>query len=128
MRHTTRALLAAATVAGTLLFAATATATAASVSEYTIQAEGQARGYGGVDDDGLRVYACDTNPDNWGVRTHYTYRNSTGGTATRTVSDANGVTTGCGEQNMARSTPALSYQVCTGRAGADTVCSPWIRL
>ncbi|MEV0035528.1 hypothetical protein [Streptomyces sp. NPDC050804] len=124
MRHTTRALLTAATVASTLLL----TATAASASEYTIQAEGQARGYGGADGDGLRVYACDTNADNWGVRTHYRYRNSTGGTSTRTVSDANGVTTGCGEQNMARSAPALSYQVCTGRAGADTVCSPWVRL
>ncbi|OKH94915.1 hypothetical protein AB852_12280 [Streptomyces uncialis] len=124
MRHTIRFLLATVTATSALLL----TATAASASEYTVQAEGQNRGFGGADDDGLRVYACDTFGDNWGVRTHYTYRNHTGGTATRTVSDANGVTTGCGEQNMSASAPALSYQVCTGRAGADTVCGPWTRL
>ncbi|MEV5679785.1 MULTISPECIES: hypothetical protein [unclassified Streptomyces] len=124
MRRTIRVLLAAVTATSAVLL----TTTAASASEYPVQAEGQSRGFGGADDDGLRVYACDTFGDNWGVRTHYTYRNSTGGTATRTVSDANGVTAGCGEQNMAVSAPALSYQVCTGRAGADTVCGPWFNL
>ncbi|MEE1738795.1 hypothetical protein [Streptomyces sp. BE147] len=124
MRHTIRVLLAAVTATSAVLL----TATTASASEYPVQAEGQSRGYGGADDNGLRVYACDTFADNWGVRTHYTYQNSTGGTATRTIDDANGVTAGCGEQNMAASAPALSYQVCTGRAGADTACGPWFRL
>ncbi|MFE2044468.1 hypothetical protein ACFXAZ_26795 [Streptomyces sp. NPDC059477] len=124
MRHTFRVLLTAVTTTSALLF----TATGASASEYTVQAEGQNRGFGGADDDGLRVYACDTYSDNWGVRTHYTYRSNTGSIATRTISDANGVTTGCGEQNMSASAPALTYQVCTGKAEADTACGPWTRL
>lgn len=123
LRHTIRILLTAVTATSALLL----TATGASAGEYTIHAEGQNRGFGGADDNGLRVYACDTFGDNWGVRTHYTYRNSTGGTSTRTISDANGVTTGCGEQNMAASAPALSYQVCAGRNGTDTACGPWTR-
>ncbi|MFJ6659811.1 hypothetical protein ACIQNG_26165 [Streptomyces sp. NPDC091377] len=124
MRNTSRVLLTAVTATIALLL----TTAIASASEYPVHAEGHERGFGGADADGLRVYACDTFGDNWGVRTHYTYRNSTGGVATRTVSDANGVTAGCGEQNMAASAPALSYQVCTGKAGADTVCGLWTRL
>ncbi|MEU0991225.1 hypothetical protein [Streptomyces sp. NPDC005953] len=123
MRRTTRTLLMAFTVTSTLLL----TMTPAAASERTVEANGQARGYGGAGGDGLRVYACDTFSDNWGVRTHYTYQSSSGSTVTATINDANGVTSGCGEQSMAPSAPVLSYRVCTGPAGADTACTPWTK-
>ncbi|MFD5555169.1 hypothetical protein ACFWIA_15190 [Streptomyces sp. NPDC127068] len=123
MGRTTRALLTAVTATSTVLL----TAAPASAGEQTVQVNGQTRGYGGAGSDGLRVYACDTFSDNWGVRTHYTFKSSSGNLVTATIADANGVTTGCGEQSTSASAPVLTYRVCAGAAGADTGCTAWSR-
>ncbi len=82
-------------------------------------------GYGGINNGGYHVYACDTKADNWGVRVHYKYKNSSGKEVTATVGDANGSSSGCGIKDLPSGVPAYKYNVCAGVSGADSACSGW---
>jgi hypothetical protein len=77
------------------------------------------RGSGGINKDGS-IYACDDNPDNWGVRTHYITSNS----GEDHVGDGNGSEDGCGIEFPFDGSSVIAFRVCAGVNGADTVCKP----
>ena len=78
------------------------------------------RGNGGFQDGTGLVYACDTKPDNWGVRTHYTTSNG----IKDTVGDADGSKGGCGRKPLKGGGYLTALSVCAGVNGADTTCVP----
>ncbi|MEU1520156.1 hypothetical protein ABZ490_49995 [Streptomyces sp. NPDC005811] len=80
------------------------------------------RGYGKVTTGGTYVTACDTNADNWGVRTRYYTSNG----VTGVVGDANGSSSGCGGEEPTGGGRVLAVRVCAGVNGADTSCTPWL--
>lgn len=79
------------------------------------------RGYGQVNTGGAYVYACDTNADNWGVRTQYYTSNG----VTDIVGDANGSSSGCGGESPTGGGYITSARVCAGVNGANTSCTSW---
>ena len=106
-----------------------AAATSASANQAGVRAGGQDRGYGGVNNHGRHVYACDTKADNWGVRTHYVYL--VAGSSTEhsdTVGDGNGSSSGCGIRDLPSDLHAIRFNVCSGVNGADTGCTGWINV
>ncbi|MEU3651130.1 hypothetical protein AB0E59_47775 [Lentzea sp. NPDC034063] len=111
--------------AGALMFA---TATAASANQAGVRVDGKERGYGGVNNHGNHVYACDTRSDNWGVRTRFVYVVSGGGQYEDVVGDGNGSTTGCGVRDLPLALTAVRFNVCAGVSGADTGCTGWIEV
>lgn len=77
-------------------------------------------GYGGVQNSHTSVYACDTSANGWGVRTYYRLRSG----SNSHVGDANGSAAGCGSRAVTTtSNPVVSYQVCTGPDGFNSVCA-----
>ncbi|MDV9172068.1 hypothetical protein R6V09_18365 [Streptomyces sp. W16] len=79
------------------------------------------RGYGVVTTGGNYVYACDTNADNWGVRTqYYTSRG-----VTDIVGDGNGSKSGCGGESPTGGGYIVRARVCAGVSGANTSCTSW---
>jgi hypothetical protein len=86
------------------------------------------RGYGGINNDGKHIYACDTNADNWGVRTYYMYEINANpdNYDEAVVADGNGSKTGCGTANLLGNDYAYEFDVCSGVSGANTTCTGWI--
>jgi hypothetical protein len=120
-----KAVVSGALTAGLMLI----TAVTASANQAGVRAGGQDRGYGGVNNHGRHVYACDTKGDNWGVRTHYVYLVS-GSSAEHsdTVGDGNGSSSGCGIRDLPTDLHAIRFNVCAGVSGADTGCTGWITV
>jgi hypothetical protein len=126
MNRSKKVVVSSALTAGLMLF----TAMTASANQAGVRGGGQERGYGGVNNSGRHVYACDTKKDNWGVRTRFVYvvRGSSA-EHSDVVGDGNGgASNGCGIRDLPSDLHAVRFKVCTGVNGADTECTGWIEV
>ncbi len=72
-------------------------------------------GYGGVRD-GIRVFACDTDGDDKGVRVRYALKNDNSTGPKHKLGDANGSEEGCGDEQVTNAdNPVVWYSVEAGK-------------